>query len=203
MFNLKKKNMELIARVSKLILSETDISELKDLKIKRDSSLNYVFELLKITSATKEAITYSIPPALKKYGVRFSLDVEESRTRETLSTIICDLDGQKLLPVHKPKKVIRKEGSSLSAFSSTSNESLVAITVNSDTSMIFIRKYKILIQRNLGPIKIVTPFLFKGKKEELPIKKEYTRYLNAIKAAIEKSKCKGCNHVHYALTKEK
>lgn len=154
-----------------------------------------IVELFELSpSETEKKKIIKVPRILKKSFIVIDI-AEEGGAQFGSGTIICDMEGSKLLPYY----IFKNKNGQNAFFSSQKN--IISITGNYRTSDVLIQKFEINDAKNTDTIILRCPILFSGSLNLLPLR--FNRYRLAASVAVLKSNCQNCHDVHFALVKAK
>jgi len=140
-------------------------------------------------SANKEGI-YTIPLSIRDKKPYIFLSLEESGGNNGgigFGQIVCGNEGERLRPFYVKNSVGR--------FNVTDKAAVVcAHSGNGGVTSLTIETHR--IQRNNSNVVIKKNQVWRGKNSKLP--KYLSQFERAAEAAVRKSKCSGCKHLHFS-----
>ncbi|GEM_PF-6868576 len=135
-------------------------------------------------SADKDGV-YKIPLPIRKKNPYILLHLEE-RGGNGFGQIVCDINGRRLRPFYVEKSVGR--------FNVANEAAIVcALSLQGSVSDLTIKTYS--VRRNNSNVVIKKNRVFKGRNSNLP--EHLSKFKDAAKAAVRKSQCQKCKHLHF------
>lgn len=139
-------------------------------------------------SANKEGI-YTIPLSIRDKKPYIFLSLEESGGNNGgvgFGQIVCGNEGERLRPFYVKNSVGR--------FNIASKAAVVcAHSDNGGVTKLTIKTYR--VQMNHSNVVIKKNQAWRGKNSKLP--EHLSRFKRAAEAAVRKSRCPGCKHLHF------